>query len=157
MEIASDLEGQADVERFDQGIPGIVDADKAEQKAETDDEVVVCDVFLIHQMALELEMEVARPDEAQHSAGEASDEAHQDGEVRNETSHENCEENDADAPAQTPDLQLAVELPDLWEDCLGLATEESSLEKFTGCEVRQRITENSLDYQAEVYESLEAN
>lgn len=40
-------------------------------------------------MALQLQVEVAGPDKAQHGTGEAADKAHQDLEVRNEAGHEN--------------------------------------------------------------------
>lgn len=67
-------------------------------------------------MTFELEMKVAWPNKTQHCAGKAADEAHQNGEMWNEASHENGECNHTDAPAQTPHFQFTVEFPDLWKD-----------------------------------------
>lgn len=82
-----DLKRQADLECLDQSITRVVYADKTEQEPETDDEVIVSDVLLLHQMSFELQVEVARPNEAQHRTRKTADEAHQNRKVRNETSH----------------------------------------------------------------------
>lgn len=150
------LERQTDLERFDKRVARVVDADKAEQKPEADDEVVVGDVFLVHQVSLELQVEVARPDEAQHGTREAADEAHQDREMGDEAGHQDSEHDDADAPHKPPNLQLAVELPNLRENRLRLAAEERALEKFTRCKVRQWIAQHGFDHEAKVHQSLEA-
>lgn len=67
------LKRQTDFESFDKSVAGIVDADKSEQKPETDDEIIVSDVFLFHQMPFKLQVEVTWPDETQHGAGKTAD------------------------------------------------------------------------------------
>lgn len=109
----SSSERQADLERFDDCGTGIVDADHAEQAAEEYDETVEHDRAPLERVALQLQMEVARPYERQHCAGEAADEAHQYGEVRYRYGHEHGAHYDDHAERQAPHLELAVQVPDV--------------------------------------------
>lgn len=59
-------------------------------------------------MPLDLDVEIARPDKAEHCASEAANETHQNGEVGNEDGHQYGGYNDADTEAQTPNLQFPV-------------------------------------------------
>jgi hypothetical protein len=143
-------------ESVDEGLAGVVDANDAEEQPEEDDEAVVGDGTRLHGVALELEVEVAGPDEGEHSAGEGADEAHEDAEVGYEDGHEDGEEDDADAPRQAPDLQLPVEGPDRREDGLGPAPEEGPLQELAGRVVGQGIGQQGLYDQARVHQALEA-
>lgn len=87
-------ERQSDLERFDDGRAGVVDADDAEQAAEEYDETVEHNGAPLERVTLQLEVEVARPYERQHGAGEAADEAHQYGEVRYGYGHEHGAQDD---------------------------------------------------------------
>lgn len=56
-------------------------------------------------MTLEFDVEVAGPDERQHGAGEAADEAHQDGEVRDGRGHQHRADNHGYAESKAPHLR----------------------------------------------------
>lgn len=99
---------QPDLKRFDYGGAGVVDTDDAEQAAEEYNETVKHYGAPLERVALQLEMEVARPDERQHGAGETADETHQYGEVRYGYGHEYGAQYDGYTERQTPDLQFAV-------------------------------------------------
>ena len=62
-------------------------------------------------------MEDGWPDEGEHAAGKATDEAHQDGEVRDDDREHDGHHHDHDPEAQAPDLQLAVQSPDGRKHC----------------------------------------
>lgn len=98
------LEGQADLEGLDECRARVVDAHEAKQAAQEDDKVVVQDGVPVQTVSLELQVEVAGPDEAQHGAGERADEAHQDGEVGDEDGHEHGEDNHAHFEGEPPHL-----------------------------------------------------
>lgn len=144
--MTASLKRQADLEGLDEGVARVVDADDAEEHAEEDDEAVEGHGAGLHRVALELEVEVAGPDEGEHGAGEGADEAHEDAEVRYEDGHEDGEENDTETPSKAPDLELAVERPDRREKGLGLAPEQGTLEEFAGRVVGQRIREHGLHH-----------
>ena len=71
-------------------------------------------------------MEDCRPDEGEHAPGEADDEAHQDGEVRNDDCKHDGHDDNQDPEPEAPHLEFAVQGPDRWEDGGGFA-----LKKFT--------------------------
>lgn len=154
--IAICLKRQTDLEGPDELLAGVVDADDAEEDTEEDDEAVVGDLTRLHRVALELEVEVAGPDEGEHGAGERADEAHEDTEVGYEDSHEDGEEDDADPPSKAPDLELAIEGPDSREECLWLAAKEGSFQQLASCVIRQRIRQHRFYHQAEINQALEA-
>lgn len=58
------LEWQTDCERFNESIAGVVHADEGKEKPEADNEIIERDIFLLQQVPFELQVEVARPDEA---------------------------------------------------------------------------------------------
>jgi len=99
------LEGQADGEGPDKGRPRVKHANHGKQHPQDNDEVVVVPCSLVHLVALEFDVEVAGPNEGQHGAGEAADEAHQDGEVRNGSSHQHCADNHGYAECKAPHLR----------------------------------------------------
>lgn len=149
-------EGQADLKSVDERGAGVVDADHAEKDAEEDDEAVVCDGAPLHRVPLELQMEVAWPDERQHGASEWADEAHQYAKMGYEDRHQDGEYDHADAPSQTPDFELAVHRPDGREDRLRSAAEEGALQELARGVVRQWVRKHGLYYQAEIHQALEA-
>jgi len=100
-------------------------------------------------------VEVARPYERQHGAGEAADEAHQYGEVRYGYGHEHGAQDDGHAERQTPNLELAVHMPDAWIWCGGRPDEEGLLEYIARRVVRQRVRQQHLDHQKHVDQALE--
>ena len=65
---------------------------------------------------LDLEVEHCRPDEGEHAAGEATDEAHEDGEVRDDDGEHDGHDHHAHAEPQAPNLQLTVQGPDRGEN-----------------------------------------
>lgn len=121
------LEGHINFERLDQGTAGIVDADNGKDKSEGNYKVVVVDLLLLQNFSFQLQVEVARPDETQHGASEATDESHQDLKVWNEAGHQNCPHDDADPESESPYLQLTVECPDRGHLGLWRSPEEVAL------------------------------
>jgi hypothetical protein len=106
-------------------------------------------------VALEFDVEVAGPNEGQHGAGEAADEAHQDGEVRDGSGHQHRADDHGDAPCQAPNLreillrpwskfftkmnskndtnlELSIELPHRREVSFWLSPEQASFEQLAG-------------------------
>lgn len=77
--------------------PGVDDAHDPEQHAEEDDKVVVGLLARRHQVALQLEVEVARPHEGEHGPGERSDQPHQHVEVGDGDCAEYGEDDQPDA------------------------------------------------------------
>jgi len=63
----------------------------------------------------------SRPDEGEHAAGEAADEAHEDGEVRDDDGKHDGDDNDSNPEPETPNLQLTVQRPNRGEDGVRLA------------------------------------
>ena len=53
-------------------------------------------------------MEDGGPDEGEHAAGEAADEPHQEGEVRDDHSEQDCHDHHADTEGQTVHLHISV-------------------------------------------------
>ena len=66
-------------------------------------------------------MEHGRPDEGEHAAGEAADEAHEDGEVRDDDGEHDGHDDDPDPEPEAPNLQITVQRPNRWEDGVRLA------------------------------------
>lgn len=100
-------------------------------------------------------MEVTRPDERQHGAGEAADETHQDGKVRYGYGHEHGAHDDDDAERQAPDLELAIQVPDAWIRGRRRPDEKRLFEYVARRVVRQRVRQQHLDHQEHVYQALE--
>lgn len=148
-------ERQADLERFDDGGTGIVDADHAEQAAEEYDEAVEHNGAPLERVALQLQMEVARPYERQHCAGEAADEAHQYGEVRYGYGHEHGAQYDDHAERQAPHLELAVQVPDVGVRRGRRPHEERLLQYVARRVIRQRVRQQHFDHQEHVDQTLE--
>lgn len=84
-------------------------------------------------------MEVTRPYERQHGAGEAADEAHQYGEVRYGDGHEHGAQNNGHSERQAPDFELAVQVPDARVRRSGWPYEEGLLKYVARRVVRQRV------------------
>ena len=103
------------------GPPGVVHADDAEHEAEENDEHVVAHGVPRDDVAPELEVEKAWPDEGEAYARHVADESHQDGEMRNHHGEYDGDHYDDNAEGEAPHLQFAVERPNCWESCLGLA------------------------------------
>ena len=72
-------------------------------------------------MAPEFEMKKTRPDKGEASAGEVSDETHEDGEVRDHHCEYYGHHNNDDAEGEAPHLELPVQCPDAREPRLRLA------------------------------------
>lgn len=138
------LKGQADLEFLDQGPERVVDANDAEEYAQEDDETIVGDGAPIQSGSLQFEVEIARPDEGEHGAREAADEAHQDGEVRDGNGHDDREDDESDAQGQAPDFQLAVERPHARESRFWPSFEEGSLQQIQCGVIRQRVRQQRL-------------
>ena len=65
-----------------------------------------------HGCSLDLEMEHSRPDEGQHASSETANEAHEDGEVRDDNGKHDGHNNHHHSEAKTPYLQLTIWSPD---------------------------------------------
>ena len=89
-------------------------------------------------------MEVARPDEGEHSAREAADETHQNGEMWNGYGHQDGEDDQSDSHGQSPDFELAVQSPHGRENGFGPALEESSFQQIHGRIIRQGVRQHGL-------------
>ena len=85
------------MECLDEGPEWDVDADDSEEHAQEDDETVVGDGTPVQGGTFEFQVEVAGPDEGEHGAREAADEAHEDGEVGNGDGHHDGEDHHAHA------------------------------------------------------------
>ena len=103
------------------GPAGVVHADDAEHEAEKNDEHIIAHGVPGDDVAPELEMEEAGPDEGEADARHVSYEAHQDGEVRNHHSKDYGDHHDDNPEGEAPHLEFAVQRPDGWESRLGLA------------------------------------
>ena len=68
-------------------------------------------------------MEHRWPDEGQHAAGEAADESHEDGEVRNDDGEHDRHDHNGNTEPEAPNLQLAVQGPDRGKDSIWLSLE----------------------------------
>ena len=68
----------------DEGVRRVVDADAAAHESKQDDQHVDGASNEPSRRALDAQVEVGGPDERQHVPGEAADQTHQDGEVRDE-------------------------------------------------------------------------
>lgn len=110
------LKWKTDFECLDESRTGIVNADDQKQTPEENDEVVVQYGIPIERVALQFQMKVAGPDEAQHGPREITDKAHENCEMGNGYCHQDCGDDDAHAECQTPDFELAVEGPNCGED-----------------------------------------
>ena len=107
-------------------------------------------------------MEVARPYERQHVAGDAPDEAHQYGEVWQEYGHDEREGDEAEPQYERPNLQRpatavvggsASSLLEAGCACRrGAAAEEAVLKQLHGSEVGQRVGQHRLDDEEQVDE-----
>lgn len=150
------LKWKTDFKCIYQGIARIVDTNNAEEHAEPNDEVVFGYFLLIEQMPLDLDVEIARPDKAEHCASEAANETHQNGEVGNENGHQYGGYNDADTEAQTPNLQFPVQIPDGWKFGFWRTSKEVAFEQLTGSIVGQGVAQKGLDDQKEVHHALKA-
>ena len=153
---AAPLERQSDAIRLHQGAAGRVDAAQAEQHAQEDDEHVVPPREPGERVPLELQVEVARPDEAEHDTGDAADEAHQDGEVRDDDGHDDGEDYHDHAEGEADGAQLAVQRPDGRQHGVRPALEVGAFQQLAGGVVGQRVAQQRLHHQEEVDELLEA-
>lgn len=133
------------MESLDESSERVVNADDAEEDAEEDDEAVVSDGAPVEGGAFEFEVEVARPDEGEHGAGEAADEAHQDGEMWDGNGHDGREDDEGDAEGQTPDFEFAVQGPHTRESGLRSSFEEGSLQQVQRGVIRQRVRQQRLE------------
>lgn len=138
------LKGQPNLKRLDEGAGGVVDADDAEQHAEEDDETVVRDGAPVESGPLELQVEVARPDEREHGAREAADEAHEDSEVRDRYGHDYSEHDEAHSDGEAPHFELAVERPHSREHRFRSTFEQCPLQKIQSGVIRQWIRKQGL-------------
>lgn len=107
-------------------------------------------------MSLDLDVEVTGPNETQHGAREAANEAHQYRKVWYKYGHQYGGHNDAHSEAQAPHFQLTIQIPDGRKLGLWRATEEVALEQLAGSIIWQWIAEDGLDDQKEVDHALKA-
>lgn len=107
-------------------------------------------------MSLQFQVEVARPDEAQHGARETADESHQDLEVRNEAGHQNRHHDHCHSERKSPDFEVSVQCPNRRHFRLRWSPEEVALQELRRRVVGQRITQHGLDDQEEVDEPLKS-
>jgi len=127
------------MESLDEGAEGDADAYDAEEHAQEDDETVVGNSAPVKSRSFQLQVEVTGPDEREHSAGETSDQAHEDGKVRDPDGHQDGEDHHAHAKGKPPHLELTVKRPHGRESGLRPAFETRPLHQVQRCVVRQRI------------------
>lgn len=149
------LKGYTDFEGFDQSASGVVDADAPEEEPEADDEVVEGYGSGVHGFSLQLQVEVAGPNEAQHRTGEAANEAHQNRKVGYKTGHEYCKKYNSNPPSQAPNLQLPVQGPNRRKRRFRFSAKERPLQKLAGGVIRQRIAQERFNDKTQVYEAFE--
>jgi hypothetical protein len=66
-------------------------------------------------------MKHSRPDEGEHTTSEAANEAHEDGEVRDDNGKHDGHDNHHYSKAKTPNLELTIRGPNGGEDGVRLA------------------------------------
>ena len=151
-------------ESLDECASRVVDTEPGAHESERDDGDVDGLLVPAQRVALEAQVEVARPDERQHVAGDTSDEAHQYGEVRQEDGHDESEADEPEPQHESPDLQRAT------GDSIGVSaaagslleagragrrgapTEEAVLQQLHRGEVGQRVGQQRLDDEEQVDE-----
>ncbi len=71
-------------------------------------------------MSLDLKVEHCRPNEGEHAPGEAANEAHEDGEMRDNDSEHDGDDDDRDPEPETPNLKVTVQRPNRGKDSVRL-------------------------------------
>ena len=142
----------------------VVDTEPGTHESERDDGDV--DGFLVpaQRVALDAQVKVARPHERQHVAGDAADEAHQYGEVRQEDGQDESERDETEPQHEPPYLQrttgdsvgVSAASGSLLEagrtGRRGAPPEEAFLQQLDGGEVGQRVGQQRLDDEEQVDE-----
>ncbi len=101
-------------------------------------------------------MEYARPNKRQEASSEATNEAHENGKVRNDHRKQNGDDNNADPEAKAPDFEFSVDRPNCGSHSVRFASEKFFLQQFTGCVIGQWIRQESLDNQNQIDDGLQA-
>ena len=96
------------LERVDERVARVEHAGDRDQHTKENDEHVDGDLRPGELLALQVQVKVARPDEREHGARDAADEAHENGKVRYENGQEERENDECNAQADGPHLQVAV-------------------------------------------------
>ena len=86
----------------------VENASNGDQETENNNGNVERTLIPLHGLALEAQVKITRPDEREHGASDAADEAHQNGEVRYEDGEKEREENEPDARDDRPHFQVSV-------------------------------------------------
>ena len=141
------LEGSFNLERFNELVEGSGYAYSSEQETQEDNKPIIGNVPPLQFASLDLEVEVAGPNKWQHRACEGSDQAHEEGEVRDEDGHQNGDKNHDGPQSKSPHFQFTVEGPYTWSHRTGFASEVILLDDFDSRIVRQRVGQKSLHYQ----------
>ncbi len=102
-------------------------------------------------------MEVAGPDQRQHVSSEASDEPHQDREVRDEYRHDDGERHEQNPEAQRPHLEASDAVKAARTERLRFTFEEGLLEQVGRGEVGERVGEEGLGDEEHVDHDLEGS
>lgn len=118
------LKWQANFKGIDKSIARIIDADNAEKHAQPNNKIVPSSFLLGHGVAHNFQMEITRPDEAQHGAGKIANETHQNLKMWYKTGHHDGAHNDSYTKAIAPDFQFAVQFVDGGEACFRWSTEK---------------------------------
>ena len=107
-------------------------------------------------------MEITRPDERQHVAGDTADEAHEESEVRQEDGHDEREANETEPQHERPHLERAAAVSAAAEPAARLleagragsrrrpTAEEAVLKELDRGEVGQRVGQQRLDDEEQV-------
>ena len=95
-------------------------------------------------------MKNARPYERKKTSGEATDESHQDGEVRNDHGKQDGHDDHSNTKCQPINFQLAIKCPDGGEHGLGLTLEQFLLDHFTGGVIGQWVGKHGLAHEDDV-------
>lgn len=124
------------------------DAHHAAQEAQAYYEHVPSFRLRCQLIAFQLEVEVARPNEGEHRAGEAADETHEYREVGNRNGKQQRDQNQQHSTSHGPNTVVAVSFPArrhrLWSFAVrvllrGTAFEERFLEQLRGGVIRQWV------------------
>uniref|UniRef100_A0A1I8IW38 Calcyphosin-like protein n=1 Tax=Macrostomum lignano TaxID=282301 RepID=A0A1I8IW38_9PLAT len=123
-------------------------ADAAAQHANGDDEGVEQPGVQRAGVPLQHQVEVGGPHEGQHGAGEAADQAAQQGEVRHGDGHHKGEQHQQGPRQHRPALELPLLVPAAGQRP---AREEAVFQEIGSCEVGQRVREERLQRQRDVH------
>lgn len=132
-----------------------VDADDPAEDPHADDRHLPGHFEPSHVVALELHVEVARPHERQHGAGETADQSHEQGEVGDGDGQQHGDDDQENPECHRPYPQLAILRETGRELGFGLSLEQRRLQKIGRREIWQRVGEKSFHDEDQVDDDLE--